>query len=79
MFTMWLLIPALYFSDWWDAKKFPAPLGSGLFNSTFGKFEVSQVLKPDNSLDEEKWQEKAPLLLTPQFALTYGISVSFDR
>ncbi|KDN39744.1 OPT-domain-containing protein [Tilletiaria anomala UBC 951] len=71
---MYIVTPILYFFNFWDAKRFPSPVGPDLFNSTFHKFEVNTILTSDNSLDPAKWLAAKPLLLTPFFALTYGLS-----
>lgn len=45
-----------------------------LYNSTFGRFDVQSVVTPTLSLDVEKFDQVSPLLLTPYFALCYGVS-----
>ena len=62
---MYIVTPILYFSDFWNSKSFPVPIGSGLFNSSFEKFKVDEVLTKDNTLDTAKWEGAKPLLLTP--------------
>ncbi len=71
---MYVVMPALYFSNFWQALKFPTAIGSGLYNKSFTKFKVDSVLNPDNTLDVSKWEGAKPLLLTPFFAITYGLS-----
>ncbi|KGB75916.3 hypothetical protein CNBG_1754 [Cryptococcus deuterogattii R265] len=71
---MWIVLPLLLVLNFWDARSFPSPVSAGLFNATFQKFDVTSILKPDLSLDEAAWEEKKPLLLTPYFALSYGLS-----
>jgi len=58
----------------WNALSFPAAVDAKLYNSTFQPFNVSAVINPDFSLDEKAWQDAQPLLLTPFFAVTYGVS-----
>lgn len=45
-----------------------------LYNSTFGRINVLDLLNPDLSLNEERYAAVGPLRLTPYFALTYGVS-----
>lgn len=74
---MWIVMPLLYFVvNFWDAQSFPSVLGSALFTASKPreKFDVSSVLRSDNMLDWDKWQEKGPIRLTPYFAISYGIS-----
>lgn len=45
-----------------------------LYNATFGRLDVLDILNKDLSLNEERYAEVGPLQLTPYFALTYGVS-----
>ena len=49
-------------------------LSQHLYNSTFGRFDVKEILNPDLSLNETRFAEIQPILLTPYFALSYGVS-----
>ncbi|WVR09034.1 OPT family small oligopeptide transporter [Kwoniella sp. DSM 27419] len=71
---IWIVMPLLLIFNFWDARSFPSPVSAGLYNSSFAKFDVTSILKPDLSLDEVAWDQAKPLLLTPYFALTYGLS-----
>ncbi|KAM0748072.1 OPT-domain-containing protein [Meredithblackwellia eburnea MCA 4105] len=73
-FNMWVVTPFLYFSDFWNARSFDSPLAAHLYNSTFGRFDVREILNPDLSLNETRFGEIEPILLTPYFALSYGVS-----
>lgn len=68
------IVPLILIFNVWDARSFPSPTSSGLYNSTFHVFDVASVLKADLTLDEEAWDKAAPLLLTPYFAITYGLA-----
>lgn len=65
MGMMYVVMPLLYFFNFWEAKSFPAVLSSGLFTSNYTKFDVDGVLKKDNSLDVAAWEQNKPMLLTP--------------
>lgn len=72
---MYVIMPILYFGvNFWKAQEFPSALNSGLYDTQYKKFDVNAVLDETNSLDLEKWKNKGPVLLTPFFAITYGIS-----
>nr|ODN90504.1 OPT family small oligopeptide transporter [Cryptococcus depauperatus CBS 7841] len=71
---LWIILPLILISNFWDARSFPTPVSAGLYNSTFQKFDVTSILKADLSLDEYAWEKQKPLLLTPHFAITYGLS-----
>ncbi|EPQ31156.1 uncharacterized protein PFL1_01344 [Pseudozyma flocculosa PF-1] len=71
----WIIAPLYYFGfNMWQARSFPDVLGSGLYHQNFTKFDVTGLLNPDSTLDRDKWEESKPMLLTPFFALTYGLS-----
>ncbi|WWD21237.1 OPT family small oligopeptide transporter [Kwoniella shandongensis] len=71
---IWVIMPIILVFNIWDAQSFPSPVSAGLYNSTFQKFDVTSILKPDLSLDDEAWEKARPLLLTPYFALSYAWS-----
>ncbi|KAK4051978.1 hypothetical protein OIO90_004508 [Microbotryomycetes sp. JL221] len=73
-FNMWVVTPLLYFSNWWDARSYDSPLAAHLYNSTYGRLDVIDLLNPDLSLNETRFAEIEPIRLTPYFALSYGIS-----
>ncbi|GAA5934611.1 hypothetical protein JCM3775_002003 [Rhodotorula graminis] len=73
--NLWVIFPILYFGfNLWDAQSFDSPLAAHLYNSTFGRLDVLEILDPDLSLNEDKYAEVGPLRLTPFFALSYGVS-----
>lgn len=45
-----------------------------LYNATFSRLDVLDILNTDLSLNEERYAEVGPLRLSPYFALTYGVS-----
>ncbi|KAK4050273.1 hypothetical protein OIV83_003594 [Microbotryomycetes sp. JL201] len=72
--NMWVVTPVLYFTNWWDARSYDSPLAAHLYNSTYGRLDVIDLLNPDLSLNEERFSQVGPIRLTPYFALSYGIS-----
>lgn len=71
---MYVVMPLLYFGNFWNAQSFPAVLSSALFTKEYKKFDVNAVLNQENVLDEQAWEQNKPMLLTPFFAISYGIS-----
>ncbi|KAF9905904.1 hypothetical protein BX616_000893 [Lobosporangium transversale] len=67
----WVMVPIAYYTNLWDAKKFPI-LTPHLFQENGRGYDVSAILT-DNVLDEKKYQEYGPLRISTFFALTYGI------
>lgn len=53
---------------------FACPRSQHLYNGTFGRMDVLEILNEDLSLNEKRYAEVGPLQLTPYFALTYGVS-----
>ncbi|KAN0062580.1 hypothetical protein ACQY0O_005112 [Thecaphora frezii] len=71
----WIVTPLYYFGfNLLQARSFPEVIGSGLYYANFTRFGVTALLREDNTLDRERWEESKPMLLTPFFALTYGMS-----
>ncbi|GAA5905962.1 OPT family oligopeptide transporter [Sporobolomyces salmoneus] len=73
-FNLWIVTPLLYFSNFWNARSYDSPVASHLYNRTFGRLDVQEILNPDLSLNEARYEELGPLRLVPYFALSYGIS-----
>lgn len=73
-FNMWVVAPLLYFSNFWDARSYDSPLAAHLYNSTYGRLDVLEILNPDLSLNETRFAEVGPIRLTPYFALSYFVS-----
>lgn len=67
-------MPLLLLVNFWNAREFPSPTSAGLFDSAYKKFDVPSVLSADLSLDDVAWEKAQPILLTPYFAITYGLS-----
>ncbi|GAA6026094.1 hypothetical protein JCM8202_002520 [Rhodotorula sphaerocarpa] len=73
--NLWFITPLLYFGfNLWNAQSFDSPVGAHLYNATFGRLDVLDILNTDLSLNEERYAEVGPLRLSPYFALTYGVS-----
>ncbi|CAH7675322.1 OPT family small oligopeptide transporter [Phakopsora pachyrhizi] len=73
IFSMWILVPVLWYSNFWDYQSFgDNAVSAKLFDKNFAKYNVTAVVKPDFTLDEDK--SLGPIQLTPFFAISYGIS-----
>lgn len=68
----WIITPALYYSNVWDAKKFPIVTPS-LFTADGQPWDNSKVLTPQNTLDEAAYEAYGPMRMATFFAFTYGI------
>lgn len=72
--NIWFVTPILYFTNFWNSKSFDSPIGAHLYNSTFARLDVLQLLTSDLTLNETLYEEIKPILLTPYFAISYGVS-----
>lgn len=64
--AMYIIMPILYFFNFWEAQKFPSPLNASLYqSSSYTKFELASLLKSDRTLDWAKYNSIKPILLTP--------------
>ncbi|WAR62080.1 hypothetical protein PtB15_14B174 [Puccinia triticina] len=70
VWSMWILVPVLWYFDFWNYQSFgDNAVSSRLFNSKYEKYDVGAVVKPDLTLDLEKYNQMGPIQLTPYFAL----------
>ncbi|KAI7901113.1 OPT family small oligopeptide transporter [Cokeromyces recurvatus] len=69
----WIIMPILYYTDVWEAKKFPI-LTPTLYNNEGEVWDNSLVLNSDRFLDPELYEKYGPLRMSTFFALAYGIS-----
>ncbi|EHS63910.1 OPT family small oligopeptide transporter [Puccinia graminis f. sp. tritici CRL 75-36-700-3] len=73
--SMWILVPLMWYCDFWNNRSFgDNAVSARLFDQSYNKYNVSAVVKPDFTLDEQKFQELGPIQLTPYFAASYGVS-----
>lgn len=68
----WIIVPALYYTNTWDAQRFPI-ITSSLFNADGDKWNNALVLTPEKILDPALYEIYGPLRMTAFFAFTYGI------
>ncbi|KAI1315018.1 hypothetical protein EDD11_001403 [Mortierella claussenii] len=67
----WVMVPIAYYTNLWEAKKFPI-LTSSLFQENGHKYKVQAILT-DNVLDQTKYDAYGALRISTFFALTYGV------
>ncbi|KAG2192339.1 hypothetical protein INT46_009469 [Mucor plumbeus] len=72
VFIAWVIVPALYYTNVWEAQKFPI-LTSALFNAEGEAWNNSLVLTPEKILDPVLYEQYGPLRMSSFFAFTYGI------
>jgi len=73
--SMWIVVPLMWYCDFWNNRSFgDNAVSARLFDQKYKKYNVSAVVKPDFTLDVQKFQELGPIQLTPYFAASYGVS-----
>ncbi|KAG0335424.1 hypothetical protein BG005_004588, partial [Podila minutissima] len=68
----WVMVPIAYYTNLWEAKKFPI-LTPALFRDSGDAYAPLSILTEDKLLDETKYAAYGPLRISTFFALTYGI------
>ncbi|EFR02303.1 oligopeptide transporter 5 [Nannizzia gypsea CBS 118893] len=63
----------LHYSNHWYAQYLPIS-DSTTYDNMAKPYNVSKILTPEFTLDEEKYKAYSPLFLSTTFALTYGLS-----
>ncbi|KAF9345237.1 hypothetical protein BGX26_003363 [Mortierella sp. AD094] len=67
----WILVPITYYTNVWEAKKFPI-VTPGLFRDDGNPYKPLEVLT-NGVLNETLYEAYGPLRISTFFALTYGI------
>ncbi|GAA95778.1 uncharacterized protein L969DRAFT_87803 [Mixia osmundae IAM 14324] len=75
VFMCWVFGPGMWLTDFWNASKFSSPIGSGLYDTSFSRYNVTAIINAtDLSLDVAAYEKQGAILLTPFFAMTYAAS-----
>ncbi|KAI0795128.1 OPT oligopeptide transporter [Abortiporus biennis] len=73
----WILAPALYYTNVWNLAHFPI-LANAPYDR-FGKpYNISAVLRPDDTFDLEAFEAYSPLYLPASYAITYLIAFALS-
>ncbi|KAL4645467.1 hypothetical protein ACB092_02G237000 [Castanea dentata] len=70
---MYVITPIAYWLNIYKAKTFPI-FSDGLFTSTGQNYNVSAIIDPKFSFDNEAYDRKGPLYMSTFFAVTYGFN-----
>ncbi|GLB42837.1 putative OPT oligopeptide transporter protein [Lyophyllum shimeji] len=69
----WILTPILYYTNAWDSKFMPIS-SRGSFDNTGHAYNVTRILNPDATFNQEEYSAYSPLFLSTTFAVSYGLS-----
>jgi OPT family small oligopeptide transporter len=73
VFFFWFLTPLLYYTNTWNSKYMPISSRKSYDNR--GKtYNVTKILNPDSTFNEEAYKAYSPLYLSTTFAISYGLS-----
>ncbi|CAF3957162.1 unnamed protein product [Adineta steineri] len=73
VFLAWLIAPATYYSNLWDAKMLPM-VSTRVFTRDGYYYNVTAILNSRLRLNETAYHHYGPIRMTPIFAFSYAIS-----
>ncbi|GLT35738.1 hypothetical protein SLA2020_101650 [Shorea laevis] len=72
VFVMYVLTPACYWLNVYNAKTFPI-FSDDLFNATGQEYNISSIVDSNFHLNLEAYLKEGPVFLSTFFAMTYGV------
>ncbi|OSD07751.1 small oligopeptide transporter [Trametes coccinea BRFM310] len=69
----WFLAPVIYFTNTWDSQYMPIS-ALGPFDNKGQPYNLSRILNPDATFNEEAYKAYSPLFLSATFAISYGLA-----
>ncbi|KAH8880709.1 OPT family small oligopeptide transporter [Thozetella sp. PMI_491] len=73
VFFFMFLTPILHYTGTWYAPFLPMS-DSSTYDNTGSSYNVSRILTPDFTLNEEAYKNYSPLFISTTFAMSYGLS-----
>ncbi|KAH9075656.1 OPT oligopeptide transporter [Lactarius deliciosus] len=73
VFFFWILTPITYYTNTWYSK-FTPMMSRHMYDNTGAQYNVSRILSPQATLDEDAYKGYSPLFLSASFAIAYGTS-----
>ncbi|KAF5319702.1 hypothetical protein D9619_008668 [Psilocybe cf. subviscida] len=73
VFFFWIITPALHYTNVWYGKYMPIS-SRGSFDNTGGPYQVQNIINPDTTFNQEKYDAYSPLFISTTFAISYGLS-----
>ena len=73
VFFLWIVIPALHYTNTWYAQYLPISQ-NGITDNTGSPYATTSILNPDHTVNPAKYEAYSPLFLSTSFAMTYGVS-----
>ncbi|KAG5645321.1 hypothetical protein DXG03_006510 [Asterophora parasitica] len=73
VFFFWILTPILHYTNTWESKYMPIS-SRGSFDNRGKHYNVSKIINPDSTFNQEGYSAYSPLFLSTTFAISYGLS-----
>lgn len=73
VFFFWFLTPIMYYTNTWFASYLPISSRTS-YDNRGAQYNVTRILTPQGTFDEEAYHAYSPLFLSTTFALSYGLS-----
>jgi len=73
VFFFWFLAPVLHYTNTWNGKYMPIS-SRGSFDNTGAAYNVSKIINPDSTFNQEAYESYSPLFISTTFAISYGLS-----
>jgi OPT family small oligopeptide transporter len=73
VFFFWFLTPILHFTNTWFSEFMPVSSRTS-YDNTGNTYNVTRILNPDNTFNQEAYENYSPLFLSTTFAMSYGLS-----
>ncbi|KAI8098534.1 OPT family small oligopeptide transporter [Halteromyces radiatus] len=71
IFFIYILVPIVYYTNTWEAKKFPF-YNTNQYDIWGNKFDRQRVLTPNQLLNDTAYEDYSPIRITSFFAICYG-------
>ncbi|KAG6856129.1 hypothetical protein H0H87_007188, partial [Tephrocybe sp. NHM501043] len=72
-FFFWILTPILHYTNTWNSMYLPISSRTS-FDNTGAPYDVTKIINPDSTFNQEAYSAYSPLFLSTTFAISYGLS-----
>ncbi|KAG6841177.1 hypothetical protein C0991_001102 [Blastosporella zonata] len=72
-FFFWILTPIIYYTNTWNSAYLPISSRTS-FDNTGAAYNVTRIVNPDSTFNQEAYSAYSPLFLSTTFAIAYGLS-----
>ncbi|KAG0048597.1 hypothetical protein BGZ83_006453 [Gryganskiella cystojenkinii] len=69
--SYWVILPIIWMNNIFNAKLYGRPLTSKLYHLDGKSFNISKVINPDFTINDDKYNAGVPVTMTPMYALIF--------